>query len=96
MMPLKMLRHIDLSRSQLKERILSSEIVLGGNIKLKIYGTLVCSSGKRMKKQNRVFFKNENEAIQAGYRPCGHCLREKYIAWMSKDQVEKPPMQTQL
>lgn len=56
-------------------------IILAGNAALKIYGTLHCTSGKRMKKQNRVFFINENEAINAGYRPCGHCMRQKYIAW---------------
>jgi methylphosphotriester-DNA--protein-cysteine methyltransferase len=54
---------------------------MAGNQRLKIYGTLACSSGKRMKKENRIFFKSEEEAIQAGYRPCGHCLNEKYLVW---------------
>jgi hypothetical protein len=56
-------------------------ITLGGNIPAKIYGTLSCASGKKMKAENRVFFQNEAEAIAAGYRPCGHCMRKKYLKW---------------
>ncbi|WP_335904580.1 Ada metal-binding domain-containing protein [Leptospira venezuelensis] len=52
-----------------------------GNLKLKIYGTLSCESGKRMKKENRIFFSSEKEAISLGFRPCGHCLKEKYKVW---------------
>lgn len=57
------------------------EITLGGYKKAKIYGLLTCSSGKRMKKENRVFFKDEKEAIAEGFRPCGHCLPQKYKQW---------------
>ncbi|MDF2433485.1 MAG: hypothetical protein JWP44_3116 [Mucilaginibacter sp.] len=60
---------------QLKVLLDNNEIVFAGNAKLKIYGRLDCSSGKRMKPENRVFFKSEEEARQLGYRPCGHCLR---------------------
>ena len=67
----------------LKKLLLSGEISIGGNAKLKIYGTLNCSSGKRMKVENRVFFKDENEAISVGFRPCGHCMRERYLTWKS-------------
>lgn len=56
-------------------------ITLGGYKNEKIYGLLSCSSGKRMKVENRVFFKNEFEAITNGYRPCGHCMKEKYEEW---------------
>ena len=80
-----MILHSTISRIELKEMIQSKKIQLGGNIKLKIYGTLSCASGKRMKKQNRVFFKNENEAKQFGFRPCGHCLREKYTRWIAQE-----------
>ncbi len=66
---------------QLKLLIDKGEILLGGNANLKIFGTLNCKSGKRLKIRNRVFFKNEAEAIQAGYRPCGHCMRAKYKVW---------------
>lgn len=51
------------------------EIKLAGNARLKIYGTLACGSGKRMKKENRVFFTSEDEAIRHGFRPCKRCMR---------------------
>ena len=70
---------------QLKLLIANQQIVLAGNLKLKIYGNLTCSSGKRMKAENRVFFVSENEAIQCGYRPCGHCMREAYEKWKKSD-----------
>jgi methylphosphotriester-DNA--protein-cysteine methyltransferase len=34
-----------------------------------------------MKKENRIFFSSEKEAIENGYRPCGHCMKEKYERW---------------
>lgn len=67
--------------NKLGELIRKGEITLGGYKKAKIYGLLNCSSGKRMKMENRVFFKDEKEAIAAGYRPCGNCLPEKYKEW---------------
>jgi hypothetical protein len=70
------------SRSRkLKELIDTGKVRLGGNKRLKIYGTLTCSSGKRMKVENRVFFESEEEAKSAGYRPCGHCIKAEYLAW---------------
>lgn len=55
--------------------------MFAGNRHLKIYGTLHCKSGKRMKKENRVFFQSEKEAMEAGYRPCGHCMNSAYKKW---------------
>ena len=70
------------SRSrQLKILIVKGDVQFAGNRKLKIYGTLNCSSGKRMKPENRVFFKSEAEAVDSGYRPCGHCMRQSYLKW---------------
>jgi len=57
------------------------EIAFAGNAKLKIYGTLACRSGKRMRVENRVFFNSEAEAIGEGYRPCGHCMTDAYKIW---------------
>lgn len=37
-------------------------------------------------KKSRVFFANEKDALAAGYRPCGNCLREKYKEYMSDPQ----------
>lgn len=70
--------------NKLGELIRKGEITFGGYKKAKIYGLLTCSSGKRMKKENRIFFKDEKEAIAAGYRPCGHCLSEKYKQWKAQ------------
>jgi hypothetical protein len=85
------MRHIDLgkdvaARQMVVRRLIhNGTITLGGNIPAKIYGKLSCTSGKRMKAVNRIFFKNEAEAIAAGYRPCAHCMREKYLKWKSED-----------
>jgi len=65
---------------------------LGGNKKLKIYGRLDCpsalnwiSKGKYV--NNRVFFENEEKAKEAGYRPCGICMKKEYKIW--KEQHKK-------
>ncbi|MFT5877842.1 MAG: methylphosphotriester-DNA--protein-cysteine methyltransferase [Dokdonia sp.] len=76
-----MIEHEKVTDQLLKRRIKNYQIQYGGNKKLKIYGTLHCSSGKRMKKENRVFFHNIKEAVQEGYRPCGHCMRQTYKDW---------------
>lgn len=60
--------------------------ILGGNKKLKIYGKLDCPSANRWIQkgyyvQDRVFFASEEDAINAGYRPCAICMKEKYLEW---------------
>jgi methylphosphotriester-DNA--protein-cysteine methyltransferase len=79
-----MIEHSTISKPDLISQIKAGKITLGGNKYLKIYGLLTCKSGKRMKKQNRVFFRSESEAITLGYRPCGHCLRAKYLVFKTK------------
>jgi methylphosphotriester-DNA--protein-cysteine methyltransferase len=76
--------HSELQNTQLISLIRKGEITLAGNNQLKIYGTLSCNSGKRMKKENRIFFDSELEAISHGFRPCGHCLKIEYQAWRDK------------
>ncbi|MEZ2336149.1 Ada metal-binding domain-containing protein [Mucilaginibacter sp. RCC_168] len=66
---------------RLKQLLDTKQIRLGGNTRLKIYGTMSCQSGKRMKPENRVFFSSEVEAISLGYRPCGHCMVQQYRRW---------------
>ncbi|NML70092.1 metal-binding protein [Chryseobacterium sp. RP-3-3] len=78
-----MQKHIEISDPVLKNKIRRKEINFGGNHKLKIYGLLSCSSGKRMKKENRIFFISENEALKHNYRPCGNCMRIEYKQWKS-------------
>jgi methylphosphotriester-DNA--protein-cysteine methyltransferase len=76
-----MIKHTDIDDAELHQRIKQKEIVYGGNRNLKIYGTLQCKSGKRMKTKNRVFFKTIEQAKEIGFRPCGHCLRADYKIW---------------
>lgn len=76
-----MIKHKDITDAALHQRIKRKEIVYGGNLHLKIYGSLQCKSGKRMKKANRVFFHTIEQAKELGFRPCGHCLRADYKIW---------------
>ncbi|MEP5612531.1 MAG: Ada metal-binding domain-containing protein [Cyclobacteriaceae bacterium] len=76
-----MIQQPDINQKEVRVRIKNGSIVLAGNSKLKIYGQLSCSSGKRMKVENRVFFSSETEARQRGFRPCGHCMRGAYLKW---------------
>ena len=61
---------------------------VGGHRRTKIYGRLDCPSALRWIAkghyvQHRVFFADEEVAIAAGYRPCGHCLRPSYRRWLA-------------
>lgn len=82
-----MIRHVQLNTIDLGRMIKAGSLRLGGNAKLKIYGLLSCKSGKRMKRANRVFFIDEPEALMLGYRPCGHCLPDKYRKWKLKRAI---------
>lgn len=60
----------------------------GGHRKLKIYGKLDCPSANRHIDngdyiRHRVFFADEGSAVAAGYRPCGVCMKGKYLNWKS-------------
>lgn len=78
-----MIRHNDIDKDTLRDKIKHLSIRCAGHAKLKIYGKLNCAYGKRMKHENRVFFASEKEAIAKGFRPCGHCMRDKYKQWIS-------------
>lgn len=59
---------------------------IGGHKQLKIYGRLDCPSALRyiakgQYVQHRVFFKDEEMAIAAGFRPCARCMPKEYIRW---------------
>ena len=67
----------------------SEKGAFGGHSKLKIYGRLDCPSALRYVAagqyvSHRVFFRDEETAISAGFRPCGICLRVKYRAWKGR------------
>lgn len=68
-------------RFKVRSLIHKGIINFAGNKKLKIFGLLNCNSGKRMNADNRVFFETETEAGLHGYRPCAHCMKEKYELW---------------
>ena len=71
----------NLEAAVIRGLIRQKKILLGGNRRLRIYGVLSCRSGKRMKRENRVFFASEEEALANGYRPCAHCMRDAYQNW---------------
>ncbi|WP_420552589.1 metal-binding protein [Tenacibaculum aiptasiae] len=79
-----MIKHSDINKKELFLKIKNKEITLGGNRRLKIYGTLQYKSGKRMKIQNRMFFKTEKEAKENDFSPCGHCMTDKYKLWKAQ------------
>ncbi|PCJ63588.1 MAG: metal-binding protein [Bacteroidetes bacterium] len=76
-----MIKHCEITTSDLHQNIRQKKIIYGGNSKFLIYGTLQCKSGKRMNKGNRVFFHSIDQATSQGYRPCGNCLGPDYKKW---------------
>ncbi|WP_420603160.1 Ada metal-binding domain-containing protein [Flagellimonas sp.] len=80
-----MMLHETLTPLEIFKALKHQRIKWAGNRKLKIYGTLYCKSGKRMKKSTRVFFSSEDEALKEGYRPCGHCMRKAYQDWKTEN-----------
>lgn len=64
--------------------IRNTDITLAGNVRLKIFGTLRCASGKRMKSSNRVFFSSVQDARVNDFRPCGHCMPIEYKLWKNE------------
>lgn len=81
-----MIPHTQLTDVQLLTLIKAGVITFGGNKKLKIYGLLRCASGKKLLKQNRVFFSTVYDAKHLGYRPCGHCMRLEYKIWKQENE----------
>lgn len=84
-----MILHIEIDERILKKEIRNRNIQFGGNLRLKIYGKLNCSSGKKMKKKNRVFFSSKLSAEENGFRPCGHCMKEEYKIWKNRSLIVK-------
>jgi hypothetical protein len=82
--------HSQLTTGQIKNLILTGKILFGGNTRLKIYGTLSCASGKRMKKQHRVFFSNEGEAKRLGLELADIACEKSIYSGLRKNQVEIP------
>jgi methylphosphotriester-DNA--protein-cysteine methyltransferase len=76
-----MIEHCDKTDVSIRRLIKQQKICFGGNKQQKIFGTLHCKSGKRLKRNSRVFFASEQAAVQNGYRPCGHCMKAAYQLW---------------
>lgn len=69
-----------------QERLSEAPGLLGGHRGNRIYGRLDCPSALKWLAaghyvRQRVFFASEDDALQAGYRPCGCCLPDKYATW---------------
>lgn len=66
---------------------------LGGYRPRKIYGRLDCAGAIRWIAKgkyvtHRVFFKDEETAILAGYRPCAKCMPVEYAEWKKKHEID--------
>lgn len=67
---------------------------LGGNAAARIYGKLTCGAALRALRRspayakNRVFFASEEDAISAGFRPCGICMRKRLRQWEKAQRLE--------
>lgn len=86
-----MRRHTQLEDAEVRGLIAAGEITLAGHARHKIYGSLDCASGKRtMARVNRVFFASEDEAQQAGFRPCSACMKERYREWKARQLFGVP------
>jgi methylphosphotriester-DNA--protein-cysteine methyltransferase len=62
---------------------------LGGHRKSKIYGRLDCRAALRAIARGgylteRVFFRDEQAAQAAGYRPCAVCMPKEYARWKAR------------
>jgi methylphosphotriester-DNA--protein-cysteine methyltransferase len=65
---------------------------LGGHRRGRIYGHLECPSALRAIARggyviDRVFFRDEETAVAAGYRPCAVCLPDRYVAWKRRPRT---------
>jgi methylphosphotriester-DNA--protein-cysteine methyltransferase len=81
---MSMHNHQELDKKILLQKIRTGSILYAGNVHLKIFGRLDCRSGKRMRKENRVFFETQEEAITLGFRPCGHCMTAEYRKFLTQ------------
>jgi methylphosphotriester-DNA--protein-cysteine methyltransferase len=66
--------------------------LFGGYSRRKIYGRLDCISAERAilgggYVKYRVFFKDEETAVKAGYRPCAKCMPIEYAEWKARKKT---------
>ncbi len=58
-----------------------------GNKTHKIFGRLDCKSGKRMDKENRVFFLDWVDAVKSGYKPCKKCKPKFWDTYPKQEKI---------
>ena len=68
---------------------------VGGYRRKKKYGRLDCPSAlshiaKGHYVPYRVFFADDQTTIEAGYRPCGVCMKEAFEIWKQSQPLEQP------
>ena len=74
--------HRDLDDNQVALLLKTGLVVAAGHGPSRIFGTLVCVSGKtRMARNNRLLFLSWQDPLSLKFRPCGKCLPEDYRAW---------------
>ena len=66
----------------------------GGHRRERIYGRLDCPAALRALARggyiaNRVFFADEDTAVDSGYRPCAACLPDRYQQWKRQHDVSR-------
>lgn len=76
-----MIRHADLVDAELHQALKQGSLTFAGHRSARIFGRLDCASGKRMKREERVFFADAAEALALGFRPCGRCMKDAYAQW---------------
>ena len=67
---------------------------LGGHKGHKVFGSLDCGSAKSWIARGhyidqRVFFADKETAVEAGYRPCGHCMKGDFSEWKANPAAYK-------
>lgn len=85
-----MIRHTDIADADLHPLLKNATLTYAGHRSGRIFGRLDCASGKRMKREERVFFADAAEALGLGYRPCGHCMKDAYAQWKRPDSRCSP------
>jgi hypothetical protein len=85
-----MIFHRDLTDEAIRAALRRRMLRYAGHAHDKIFGRLDCRSGRRMKRNNRVFFTDQAEAMASGFRPCGPCMRKDYDVWKAEQPCSNP------
>lgn len=81
--------HAELTDDQVRAMLKCGDIKFAGHKGYKVWGLLTCATGKKMKRENRVFFTSQEAAEKNGYRPCGSCQRAAFNRWKSQQKTHR-------